>query len=71
MGGFMGIGGHKSKPSAPPPLPPPPAMGKADKVSGDAVKRKRRGITKTILTSPSGLEDDQTILGKRKSALGE
>jgi hypothetical protein len=64
-------------PSPPPPPPPPPAapsfedeQRKAEaKAKQDALERKRRGRKSTILTSASGLTEDQSVLEK-KTLLG-
>ena len=73
------MGGVISKPKAPPPPPPPaPAPTQAevsqssamdqDGYTGVSRKTKRRGRSATIITGPTGVEE-QLTLGK-KSLLG-
>ena len=58
----------KSKKATLPPLPPPPSSASATANVADEVKRKRRRLSQTILTSPQGVLGAATT--ERKTLLG-
>ena len=51
-----------------PPLPPAPAPIKAKETAAEEVKKKRRRLSQTILTSPQGIMEPATV--ERKTLLG-
>jgi len=69
------MGGLFSSPPPPPPLSPPLPIddGETEKrrLRIEALKRRRRGRTGTIATSPKGFLSPGGGLPKRKSLLGE
>ena len=66
----------RPKPPSPPPSPPTPTAPEVSQATAtsmdgyDARKTKARGRSTTILTGPTGVEEETLTLGKR-SLLGQ
>lgn len=68
------MGGIFSSPSAPPmpaPEPVPDYGAEEQKARVDAIERRRRGRSGTIVTSDRGLVRTNTNVPKKKTLLGE